>query len=235
MAHRIKKCLIGARYTEEIIELNHLGIETIPLSHNPHLDDEICNHADILAFNFLGEKLFADSRIAGEMQQISNDIPIIFCDTIKSPYPHDVGLNVALLGNKLICNTKTVFEEILKYAKQKNLQILDTKQGYTKCNLCLLNENAVITEDKGLSSLLKKYQIDVLTIQSGYVGLSDKHYGFIGGAGARLSDNEIYFSGNISAHPDYDDITQFLYKYDFTAIYNKNRPLKDFGGFIAID
>ena len=234
MADRIKKCLIGARYIEEINELNNLGIEAVLLPFNHQLDDEICNHADILAFNFYDEKLFADTCVAGEIQHLSSVIPIFYCDNIRSPYPYDSRLNVVLLGNKLICNTKTASEDILALAKKQSIQIIDTKQGYTKCNLCVLNDNAIITEDKGIASLLKKCQIDVLEIESGYVALSHKHYGFIGGAGVRISDNEIYFSGDISAHPEFNKINEFLCKHGFNAVYNKNRPLRDFGGFVAI-
>ena len=48
--------------------------------------------------------------------------------------------------------------------------------------------------------MLKNYQIDVLKIQPGYVALSEKHYGFIGGASARIADDTVYFSGNIAEH-----------------------------------
>ncbi len=131
MAPRIKKCLIGKIYTDEINELNALGVETISLPVNSYLDDEICNHADILCFNADNETIFADSNIIGEIIPVLSQYKLISCELIKSPYPNDVKLNVALLGNKLICNKKTVSAIILKWAQSKNIQIINTNQGYT--------------------------------------------------------------------------------------------------------
>ncbi len=230
----IKRCLIGEKYTDEIKELNDLGIETVTLSQNINLDSEINCHADILSFNLGNKTLIADSSLIGELENVLGDYKIIPCINIKSPYPNDVNLNAALLGNKLICNTKYISSYIVAYAENNGINILHSNQGYTKCNLCVLNDNAVITEDTGLSSLLKNSQIDVLLIKPGYVSLSAKHYGFIGGAGCMISETEIYFSGNISAHPDYNKIIDFLNKYSIKPIFNINRPLTDFGGFVAL-
>ncbi len=235
MSTRIKKCLIGAKYTEETNELNKLGIETVAIPESPDLDEEINNHADILAFKLSDKKLIISSSIIGELTDKLKGYDLFSCNDIHSPYPSDVKLNCALIGNYFVCNTSTVSPILLDWAKKQNYTIISTKQGYTKCNLCILNNTAVITEDKGLSSLLKKYQIDVLEIHPGYINLSEKHYGFIGGASMRISDTEIYFSGDISLHPDFNEIIYFLNKYNFNAIYNSNRPLRDFGGFIPIN
>ena len=233
MSDRIKRCLLGAKYTDEITELKALGIEVIPLPESPYLDEEINGHADILSFRLDDALLFLDSSIAGETAPLLKPYNIIKVESIASPYPNDAKLNVAVLGNKIICNRAYVCDTVIQKACNK-YELINTRQGYTKCNLCVINNNAVITEDAGLSSLLKNYQIDVLKLDAGYVHLSDKHYGFIGGASARISDGEIYFSGDISSHPQYNEIISFLNKYNFKAIFNVNRPLIDFGGIVSI-
>ncbi len=234
MNNRIKKCIIGAKYIDEINELNSLGIKTIPINYNPCLDEEINNHADIQIFNCLNGNLIADNAIAGEIELLLKSYKVIPCYDIKSPYPNDIKLNAAIIGNTIICNEKNISKHILSFALNKNFKIINTKQGYTKCNLCVISDNAVITEDEGLSSLLKNYQMDVLKIKPGYVHLSDNHHGFIGGAGCMVSKNELYFSGNISTHPDYKIINEFVNKYNIKLIFNRNRELNDFGGFIPI-
>ncbi len=234
MNNRIKKCFIGKKYTDEIKELNDLGIETILLTGNKLLDDEICNHADIQVFNCKNSEFIVDNEIIGELEPIFNDIMLIPCMAIKSPYPNDVKLNAAILDNKVICNSKFISQEIMTFARNENYEIIHTNQGYTKCNLCIVTDNAVITEDDGLASLLKNYQIDVLKISKGNVNLSDAHYGFIGGAGCKIADDAMYFSGDISSHPDYSNIKEFINKYGISLIYNKNRKLTDFGGLVPI-
>lgn len=228
------RCIIGSKYIDEISELTSLGIECITVNESPNLENEINSHADILCCRASDNIIFADNSIAGELSKNIKDYSIIPVNDIKSPYPDDVKLNVAFLGNNIICNSKYIAKEISDFCNLNNIQIIKTKQGYTKCNLCVLNEKAVITEDNGLAYLLKNYQSDVLKIQPGYVELSEKHYGFIGGASARIADDTIYFSGNISVHPDYDKIIDFLNNYGYKPFFNKNRKLTDFGGLIML-
>ena len=73
---RIVRCLIGERYTEEIAELKGLGIDVIELPKNALLDDEISNHADILAFRLNTELLLIDSTVAGEIEPLVKDYSV---------------------------------------------------------------------------------------------------------------------------------------------------------------
>ena len=230
----LKRCIIGAKYTDEITELESIGFKCITFSENKNLDDEINSHTDIHCIKLTGKILLADYVTAGELSQKISDYKIIAVNNIKSPYPNDIKLNTAIFGNKIVCNSKCTAKEIIDFQSKNKLELVNTKQGYTKCNLCVVTDNAVITEDAGLAYLLKNYQIDVLKIEPGFVQLSENHYGFIGGASGKVADDEIYFSGNISEHPDYKMIDEFLNKYNIKPIYNENRKLSDFGGLIVL-
>lgn len=232
-AERIKSCLIGEKYMAEIADLKALEVDCITIPRGNNLDEEIAFHADINAFNCGNKILIINESVAGELGTITG-YDVVTCSGVKSPYPWDIKLNCAFLGNKLIGNTKYLAEEIKVFCTENNIEIIHSNQGYTKCSLAIVNENAVITEDSGLASLLKNYQIDVLKIEKGYIYLSDTHYGFIGGASGKISANEMYFSGDLSKHPDFTRITAFLEKYNIQPIYNKNRKLNDFGGFIPL-
>lgn len=228
------KLIIGSKYTEEINELKALGYETVTFEPSTDLDDEIASHADINAFNCNGEYIILNESIADQIGEVGGDSSHVMCSGIKSPYPDDIKLNGAIIGNKLLCNEKHIADEIIHYAQKRNLEIIHTNQGYSKCSVCVVADNAVITEDDGIAYLLKNYQIKVLKITKGYVYLSDKHCGFIGGASGKLSNTEIYFSGDISSHPDYERIIDFLNNYNVKPVFNRNRRLNDFGGFIKI-
>ncbi len=231
---KIKKCLIGKKYTDEINDLQELGIECIGINPLNTLDSEINSHADILCFNPGNGYIIAEDMTAGELRNLLSGYTVINCKNIKSPYPYDVKLNVALINNNLICNSNYVADEIKAYCEENKINIIHSKQGYVKCSLCVVTENSVITEDDGLAYLLKKCQFDVLHIRPGFVKLSAKHHGFIGGASGKISKNQIYFSGDLSSHPDYIKIKVFLNAYNIEPVYNNNRPLNDFGGFIQL-
>lgn len=229
------QCLIGERYTEEITELTALGIECIALRKNSFLEDEISCHADILAFNFgNGQVLFNNGAIGEKDLKKAGITPVFYDKKICSPYPNDTPLNVAYTGRNIICNSKYTAGEIIEFADRSNIEIIHTKQGYSKCNLCIVSDNAVITEDEGLASLLKFYQYDVLLISNGDIYLSEAHYGFLGGASCRIAPDKMYFSGDLGSHKDYKQIIEFLDSYNVKPIYNKSRRLTDFGGIIQL-
>lgn len=232
--NRINHCLIGSKYSEEIKELTELNIKCLQLKENHLLDEEINSHADILSFNFGNGKILLNKASIGESDLKKLGFEIIETDIIKSPYPDDISLNAALIKNKIVCNSKFVAEEILHFARENGIEVINTKQGYSRCSLCIVKENAVITEDSSLAYLLKKCQFDVLQINPGHIYLSDKHYGFIGGASAKLSKTEIYFSGDLKSHPDYCSIIQFLSKYNVNPIFSTERRLRDFGGIVSL-
>lgn len=231
----VKHCLIGSKYIDEINELNELGIECLTLNPEPLLEDEINSHADILAFNFGNGQVLLNKGSIGEDELKNIAIkPVIYENNICSPYPDDIPLNVAFTGKHIICNSTYTAKEIIDFANSNNIEIIPTKQGYSKCNLCIVNDNAVITEDKGLACLLKNCQYNVLLISSGDIYLSDAHYGFLGGASCKISQDKMYFNGDLSSHRDYKRILEFLNLYNVKPIYNKSRKLTDFGGIIQL-
>lgn len=55
--NRVKDCIIGSAYANEIKELTELGINCIKLPTSPCLDEEISSHSDIQVFNLGKGKL----------------------------------------------------------------------------------------------------------------------------------------------------------------------------------
>ncbi|MBE6795126.1 MAG: hypothetical protein E7533_00920 [Ruminococcaceae bacterium] len=232
--NKVKKLIIGKCNTKEIAELNELSIDTVCIEGGNSLDSEIRSHADVLCFNTGKGELFVSPEL-NELNLTSDRFKVTqIKNSVRSPYPEDVPLNCAFIGDKIICNTKYVSDEIVSFAEKNKLTIIHTNQGYSKCSLCVVNKNAVITEDAGLYRLLKFYQFDVLKIESGQVYLSKNHSGFIGGASGLLSNKLIYFSGNIYSHKNYNNIKCFLDNYSINIYCNKSRQLRDFGGIIQL-
>ncbi|HVI40969.1 MAG TPA: hypothetical protein VM577_09935, partial [Anaerovoracaceae bacterium] len=133
----------------------------------------------------------------------------------------------------LIHSTKHTDPVILSRAMELGLQLINVKQGYTKCNLVIVDENSAITSDMGLAVSLKKHNLEVLLISSGHVGLEGFPYGFLGGTSGRAG-NEIIFNGNLSAHPDYKKIKQFIQKRGLQVTYFEEYPLEDIGSIIQL-
>ena len=109
---------------------------------------------------------------------------------------------------------------------------INVKQGYSKCNICPVAENAVITEDAGIYKKLSGF-MDVLLIEPGHVALQGYGYGFIGGAAGLIGDKKLYFNGRIDQLPDYERIMLFLEKHSVKAV-TEDYPLTDIGSVIAV-
>lgn len=148
----------------------------------------------------------------------------------KQNYPFDVLYNVAIVGNYAIHNFKYTDKSFLE---NSNYNLIDVKQGYSKCSLCVISDNAVITSDEGIKKQLENYNIDVLLVTKGDVTLEPFEYGFIGGASG-IVDGKIAFCGNIKLHTDYEKIKKFCDSHNVEIINLSNSQPVDVGTIIML-
>lgn len=150
-------------------------------------------------------------------------------------YPQDCAYNVARLGKKVIGNLSYIDAKIKEIYRETGCEFIDVKQGYTKCNLCIVNENAVITEDEGLFNTLQKSNICVLKIPSGSVRLNGFPYGFIGGASGFADKNTLVFCGDIKGISCCDEIEKFIKSNSVDIKCLLSTELQDFGSILYLD
>ena len=113
------------------------------------------------------------------------------------------------------------------------MNVIHTNQGYTKCSVAVVSENAVITADKSIGSACRSFGIDVLTVCEGHVSLPPYDYGFIGGASG-IKDDNVYFCGSLDRHPDGERIKEFSEKHGKAAISLSDGGLQDVGTLFFI-
>lgn len=232
----VKHCVISEDAGKAIEFLNKIGIETLKVEKSADLDSEISCHTDLL-FNYCGNK---QAVIAPNQMILNKRIKELGCrvDVAEfepfSPYPNDILLNSAIINENMLCKKNATSKYLMDFTEQNNIKIFDSKQGYSKCSICIVNEKAIITEDNGITSLLKNSQIDVLKIESGFIRLSDIHHGFLGGASGKIGKNKIFFNGNLEEHPSYKAIIKFLQFYNVEPIFDKSYKLTDIGSIIPI-
>ena len=114
-------------------------------------------------------------------------------------------------------------------------EIIDVKQGYSKCSVCICNHNTVITDDISIYNALLQYDnINSLLVEKGSVRINEYNYGFIGGCCGLIDKNLLLFNGDLSTHTDFDKIQKFLYDNNVKYIDVKNKPLTDIGSIIPI-
>ena len=213
---------------------DELAIKVVNVTENQLLDTPVSKHADILA-NYVGKSTFLVDKNQIELCQfIENNVgKSLIIEDIKSPYPNDCLLNFADIGNYIICNKSILTEEIIEILPKK--EIIDVKQGYSKCSVCICKQNTIITDDISIHNAVSQYDnIKSLLVEKGSVHINKYDYGFIGGCCGLIDNDTLLFNGDLSTHTDFDKIRKFLYDNGVNYIDIKGKPLTDIGSIIPI-
>lgn len=148
-------------------------------------------------------------------------------------YPGDIAYNAACTGRFLIHNLKYTAKHILDHAEEAGMTLVNVRQGYAKCSTVTIDEKSIITYDRGIAKACEAAGMDVLTIAPGHIALPGYNTGFIGGCSGRAGDT-IYFNGDLSAHPDSRQITEFIEERGLQVKYFEDEPLTDIGSIITV-
>ena len=215
-------------------KLNELGIEAIKTQRSNNVKD-INYHSDLFLLNVYQDKLFIDeSQNDSFVKYLTIGYKLKKISGIRSPYPFDCGLNCVVMGDKIICNKDTVSSAVLESAHSIGYKLIDVNQGYTKCSVCIVDDNALITDDESIYIACQNNMIDSILISKGSVRLKGFDYGFIGGCTGLIDKNKMLFNGDLNYHTDCNRIIDFLGKYSVKPVIIENRPLEDIGSIIPL-
>ena len=148
---------------------------------------------------------------------------------LGAKYPEDVLYNGCSTGKYFIHNLKHTAPRLMAETESLGLKKIHVSHGYSRCTILPVDEDSVITSDRGVASSCS--HINVLLISPGYIFLPGYNTGFIGGTGGRVGD-AILFNGDLSAHPDFAAIKDFVERRGLKCIWTTDIPLTDIGSII---
>ena len=205
----------------------------------------LSKNADVQLINEFSEVILVD-KTASVYDTVSCHPDIYYCrlpgsdvfsafpGEIGEKYPQNIGFNAVCLDKYFIHNLKYTNLRLLEYVKKLGLIPINVKQGYTKCSCVVVDGSSIITADEGIYAVLSAISdIDVLKISEGHVLLSGFDYGFLGGASGRVVDT-LYFHGDITKHPDYSLISDFVLSRNIKMKWF-DFPLTDIGSIIEFN
>ena len=230
------KTVVITNYNKQLIHaLNEYGINIITSEILSCLLPFEQYHTDLQFLHYNKDTIFVLKECTSLKENLKKYFPnvIEISKNIDKDYPNNVMLNCVVLNDKLICNTKTIADEVLQMATNDNLKIINVNQGYTKCSTCIVNENAIITSDKSIYKSCRN-EMDVLLIRQGYIELNGTDYGFIGGSSFKYNRNTLIFTGNIKLHPDYESIKSFTQNHNAELLSLTENKIIDIGSIIPI-
>ena len=157
-------------------------------------------------------------------------------NALSSLYSGDCRYNAACTGKFFIHRLDITDSELLAAAKAScgnELELIDVRQGYAKCSTVIVDEDSIITYDKGIAKPCEAAGMNVLLVEPGFVKLRGADTGFIGGASGRV-DDEIVFNGDLSAHPNFREITAFIEAQGLGCKWFESYELEDIGSIITV-
>lgn len=234
---QVDKVVIGADFNDEIYrKLEKLGIEPLFITKSTNVRQGIQNHADLAFCPLSSEKILLSKEqtdLNVKLKTLGYNSEFIDED-LSADYPNDVFLNCVIIGKHIFYNPKTVSSKIYDFIKKSDLIEITVRQGYTKCSIAPVSDDAFITDDISIGSRGAEFGFDVLVISKGDIILKNFNYGFIGGATGKISPNKMLLSGSSEKLSDGDKIKKFLFKKDIELIELTNEQVEDIGSIFPL-
>lgn len=231
--------IIGKKYEKKLHKsLADMGIEMIAMPDNPFVDTRLSSHADLSVCHAGGDLIFLAPHLKNSFLfniLLEKHSKIRILDIIqRSLYPHDAQMNICLAGKNYIYSRRYSSVEIIKSLKKQGMVGIDCRQAYAKCSVCVVDNNSIISSDKGIVKKCREAGMSVLEIEQGHIALPGFDYGFIGGSGFKISNKILAFTGSLEHHPNKLEIKSFLYERDIQPVFLTNEPIFDIGSAICL-
>ncbi|MGB9780983.1 DUF6873 family GME fold protein [Caldanaerobacter sp.] len=233
----VKCVLIDGRELDIGKALERLGIKVLYTERCTDLYEAISYHPDIHVHPLdEGEVVVAPNVSQAFLHKLVElDIKVIKGKTfLKRNYPYDIAYNVARLGNVAFHNLKYTDPVLREELEKRGVKFLHVNQGYTKCNIAIVDDRSFITSDTGILDVAVKNGFDVLLISPGGIVLKGFDYGFIGGATGLIGKRKLAFTGDFSYLKDYEKIMDFLNKKGIEIVQLTSAQIKDIGSIIPL-
>lgn len=233
---RVRHIIIGNKYRNTLENaLIQNNLSPIWLRNNEFADERLSGHCDLMAAHLGGSRITVYEFLRNSRLFDNIDIQKIELFTVPNPtgkaYPMDAGLNFCLIGGKLIYNPNTADKSVVG---KLDCEMIPCKQGYTKCSICVVDENAIITDDSKITQIAAANGIEALLVDKGLATLDGFKYGFIGGSSFKIDKNKVAFTGMIRNTYERNKIESFLSKRGIEAVYLTEDELFDIGSAIPL-
>lgn len=196
--------------------------------------EAISGHPDIFFFQ-APPALIAAPNLPKEYFRILEEKKINFVwgsSPVGMKYPETARYNAAASSKYLIHRNDITEKEILDRSKEK--EIVHVSQGYCRCSLLPLKNDAFITSDEGIYNVLSKKGLKALYVSSSDVLLPGFKHGFFGGACGVWND-KVFISGSLKYHVQHREIRTFLHESGYEIVELCDGPIFDAGSILFLD
>ncbi|HSP46751.1 MAG TPA: hypothetical protein VLN47_01570, partial [Clostridiaceae bacterium] len=194
-------------------ELRSLGFQVILSEKLDFLYNAVKGHPDLQFVNacntLICHKGLSEDK-ARELDALG--IPFILSQNrLDPPYPGHIILNAAISDDLFIHSLRHTDPSVLSACP--SLQLVDVRQGYTRCSLAYVGSDSYVTSDTGISKVLQDLEKNVLLLPEGDVVLEGFSHGFIGGCLSRVTikdEHILLVTGSLDSYRHGESLRAFL-------------------------
>ena len=233
---KVKNVIVDFRISDDAKNtLLKLDINIIPTFNLKSLYNAVCGHPDMQLHQLNEQCIVCEPTLYNYYKLKLPDLTILKgITTLKDKYPYDIAYNAARVGKCVFHNLKYTDLSIIEYYQAHGVKLINVKQGYTKCSICVLNENAIITSDKMIADLAEKNNIEVLFYNPKEIRLFELSNGFIGGICGKIAPDILAVNGNIERLSDFYNFIDFCNKHKINVLNLSNEIPLDIGSIIPV-
>ncbi|MCK5707781.1 MAG: hypothetical protein KAI43_09015 [Candidatus Aureabacteria bacterium] len=231
-----KLALINPYTSKDILERLKIEFKSniifIPVREANDVRFPLDSHPDIVTTASKNTIIHCPTLSKDTLKQLKENGVVTFKgeNILNKEYPHDAFYNCLIMNDLFIHRLDITDKTILCFLKESGIKrLINVNQGYTRCSIIPVSENAFITEDAGIAKTLHEEDLNVCLISKGHIKLENYNFGFIGGTCTTFEDT-LYFFGSIEKHPDFIKIKKFSNKYGKKCVSLRDNDLEDFGG-----
>lgn len=200
----------------------------------PELYEAISAHPDILMHILPNNEIVIHKNCPQEFIDSLSSLNFkinLSQNELKYNYPFNIHLNAVSSETFFLHNLKYTDPILIKKIKVRNL--INVKQGYTKCSTAIIKDDVFITSDKGIYTALSNENCHVLLLPPGDIDLPGLDYGFIGGCCGLIDKDTLAFYGNLKYYKYGKEIMNFLKKHQIKPVYLREGRLIDRGSILT--
>jgi len=219
-------------------KLLDLKVKLIKTDRHTGLYEAVSYHPDMMLHHLGDECIVYSPGVADSIKNALSDCGFQLIQggtTLQEKYPWDIAYNVARVGKFAFHNLKYTDPVLRNELEKRDVELVHVKQGYSKCSVSVIDENSIITADRGIAKAAQEKGVEVLLIEPEeeilLPGLSN---GFIGGSTAMLNKYRWAVAGNFAFFRAADRIRRFLEDRNIEIISLSEGRITDIGSIIPL-
>lgn len=214
-----------------------LGVQLIKTKAYPSLYTAVSFHPDMFIHHLGGRIIvYAPGTSESTLSELEKlRFELIRGETeLGSTYPGNVSYNVARIGRYAFHNTKYTDKVLRDWLYKMDVELIHVNQGYAKCAISVVDENSLITMDRGIAKIAEKKGFDVLVIEEQGILLPGLGNGFIGGSSGLIERNKWAVAGNFDKLSSSCEIKSFLVRKGIEIVSLSAHQVIDIGSLIPV-